>query len=185
MATNGNNMDISSQCPECKKESDYSIDLGQMLGSIVDETKNTEVEVDGAVVYVRPYRLDSQMKGNIHKFHTARMERVLNNETMGHAEREQIFNEALATASALTVSIVTENIDKVVITKDDSPIEVTNKDHILDWVKNMDTKTYNLISNHIKQLSQSSLNNTFSVVCEHCQQKYNTELELDPVSFFI
>lgn len=185
IATHGDKLDVTAKCPSCEAETDYEIPLSNMIASSKPIEEDDVVEINDKVrVYVRPYSLSSQIKGNIQKFHQMRMQLILNND-MSAEDKANLFNEALLQASTISVSLAASNILKVEITDDeDNTTEVTDDNYIMEWVENMDSVTYEKVIGRIRTLSDPRVDTGVTLTCSECSHEYNTKVELDPVNFF-
>ena len=185
IATHGDKLDVTAKCPSCEAETDYEIPLSNMIASSKPIEEDDVVEINDKVrVYVRPYSLSSQIKGNIQKFHQMRMQLILNND-MSAEDKANLFNEALLQASTISVSLAASNILKVEITDDeDNTTEVTDENYIMEWVENMDSVTYEKVIGRIRTLSDPRVDTGVTLTCSECSHEYNTKVELDPVNFF-
>lgn len=185
IATHGDKLDVTAKCPSCEAETDYEIPLSNMIASSKPIEEDDVVEINDKVrVYVRPYSLSSQIKGNIQKFHQMRMQLILNND-MSAEDKANLFNEALLQASTISVSLAASNILKVEITDDeDNTTEVTDENYIMEWVENMDSVTYERVIGRIRTLSDPRVDTGVTLTCSECSHEYNTKVELDPVNFF-
>ena len=185
IATHGDKLEVSSKCPSCKKENEYELPLTPIMASSKEIPIENVIKLkDNIKVFVRPFSLHSQIKGNIQKFHTMRMQMLLN-ENMSNKEKSDLFNDALVSASLVSVQLVSDNIIKVELPQENGETTVVeSQDHILEWVENMDSKTYDVVISKIRELSNPGLETNINITCANCDHEYKTNLELDPVSFF-
>ena len=65
IATYGQNMEVTANCPHCKNENSYDVDLVAWLGTIGNFEYHTEVNCDPLMVHVRPYSYQELSKTNI------------------------------------------------------------------------------------------------------------------------
>lgn len=177
-------VELEIECPHCKNTSTYEIDLTGIISSSkeLEDDSNIVILENGVKVYIRPYSLKSQLKANIQKFHHTRMEYLLNNSEIDSDKKIEMFSKAFKEATQLTMELVSDNILKVEI---DSETTVENPKHIREWVENMDKDTYNKITDRIKTISVSTIDNNITVFCQPCDKNFNTIIELNPVNFFI
>lgn len=177
-------LETEVECPHCKTEQIFNLDLTRLLSNFKEISENNIIELNGNTkIKIRPYSLRSQLKTNIQTFHQMRMEMVLNNnEDMSDEKKLELFNNAFAEATKLTVELVADNILSVEL--DD--LTVTDKNHIYEWVQNMDKETYKLIVQKLKDLSDSPMDKTMTVQCSksECNNTFETLIDLNPVSFF-
>lgn len=187
IATTGDNLEITSQCPHCEGTHEYAANLPQILASAQEIDSDNIVRLDdNTEVHVKPYTLESQIKTNIKQFHNYRMEQILNQgEEVSIETKTELFNAALASASQITIQLVADNIMKVVIRgEEDKKIIVDENKHIYEWVNNMSSNTYKKIIDKIKNLSDPKIKSDLTITCNGCKKNYKTNIDLDPVSFF-
>jgi hypothetical protein len=177
-------LETEVECPHCKTEQIFNLDLTMLLSTFKEISENNIIELSGnTIIKVRPYSLRSQLKTNIQTFHQIRMEMILNNnESITDDKKLELFNSAFAEATKLTVELVADNI--LAVELDD--LIVTDKEHIFEWVQNMDKQTYKTIVEKIKELSNGTMEKTTKVQCSNaeCNKVFETIIDLNPVSFF-
>lgn len=177
-------LETEVECPHCKTEQIFNLDLTMLLSSFTPvNDDNTIVLSENTKVIIRPYSLRSQLKTNIQTFHQMRMEAILNNnDSISDEKKLELFNTAFAEATKLTIELVADNIVAVELDN----VTVTEKEHIFEWVQNMDKQTYKIIVDKIKELSSNTLDKTMTVQCSNpeCNQTFETLIDLNPVSFF-
>ena len=184
IATNGVDMDVTAKCPKCKKTETYQIDLTQIMNTAQDITDENTIELeDGVIVHLNPLTLDSQIKGQIEAFYHYRMQTLINESDSESEARAKMFDQALLQAIALQVSQVADCVRAVSMPGD---VKVTDRDHIFEWVENMDSATHKKVSAAIKKLSDPRMNSEVTLQCANpeCGHTYKTNIELNPVNFF-
>ena len=177
-------LETEVECPHCKTEQIFNLDLTMLLSSFTPINEdNTVILSENTKVIIRPYSLRSQLKTNIQTFHQMRMEAILNNnDSISDEKKLELFNTAFAEATKLTIELVADNIVAVELDN----VTVTEKEHIFEWVQNMDKQTYKIIVDKIKELSSNTLDKTMTVQCSNseCNNTFETLVDLNPVSFF-
>lgn len=183
-AANNKILETEVECPHCKTEQIFNLDLSILLSSFTPINEdNTVILSENTKVIIRPYSLRSQLKTNIQTFHQMRMEAILNNnDSISDEKKLELFNTAFAEATKLTIELVADNIVAVELDN----VTVTEKEHIFEWVQNMDKQTYKIIVDKIKELSSNTLDKTMTVQCSNseCNNTFETLVDLNPVSFF-
>jgi len=101
---------------------------------------------------------------------------------MNIEEKAKQFNEILVQAITLQTGQVADCITKVVIDN----VTVTSREHIFEWVENMDSKTHSKIKGKIEELSDPRMSNKIRLKCvnETCQHEYESVVDLNPINFF-
>jgi hypothetical protein len=186
IATSGDMLEISSKCPHCEEAHDYEVNLPVIMSTAVSPDLEDFIQInENTKVYVRPYSLQSQIKSNIKQFYQYRMEATLNHEDMDTEKKAELFNNALASASAITVELCASNILKVELTDEEGKVtEVNQSKHIFEWVNNMDSATYKKIITRIRELGDAKIQNETQINCAGCEKPYKTVIDLDPITFF-
>jgi hypothetical protein len=62
--------------------------------------------------------------------------------------------------------------------------EVTNYNHIFEWVKNLDRASNERLDAELKRFGEFGITRTVKVKCDHCGEDYTSDLLFDPTSFF-
>ena len=190
IATN-KKMDLKVGCSYCSEETDYSLDLKYMLAQTEEITENNILEINEKTeIHLRPYSLESEIKTNIKKFHYKRMEYIMktyDDDQMPLDKKKELINKAFTEAADLSIELISDNIIKVILKDDNGEIvnTVTEKDYIKDWVANMDKTTHKLVSDKMEKLSKNEINKQITYVCPNCEKTNKTELEINPINFFI
>lgn len=194
-AATKNELDMSITCPSCKSENTFEFNIIDMLSKIKKQEYSNILELyDETKIHLRPYSLENLMKLKLKEFNYAKMQKhiktIVNNSNNSEEIGEQLkteFASIFHEITDLTMEIVSNCITKVEIKNDndENPLEITDYAHIKEWVKNMDNSTYKNISNRINELNNDGLDRTVNVVCPNCNHNFKTELEINPVNFFI
>lgn len=186
IASSGATMPTTVKCPECDNEAEYEIDLTSIIATAQPIEPDTLVKLDnGAIVTVHPMTLEEHSKVQMETFYQLRMQYTIENEELSVEKRTEIFNDALVSAIALQVEQVASCIKCVEFTdKDGNSAIVDNRDHIVEWTKNMDKDTHKIISDRISKLADSKMNSKINLKCGECGHEFTQEVELNPVNFF-
>ena len=96
-------------------------------------------------------------------------------------ERGAVSGEALKDITILTMEILSNTISKIVTPEG----EVTNSDHIYDFLQNADTKTYETIRDHNTKLREKSTIKPLDIKCEECGHEYKQPFTLNASDFFV
>lgn len=192
-AATKNELDMSITCPSCKNENTFEFNIIDMLSKIKKQEYSNVLELqDNTKVHLRPYSLENLMKLKLKEFNYIKMQRhiktIINNSEKADEIGEQLksdFASMFHEITNLTMEIISNCITKVEIQNDNEEItEVTDHNHIFEWVKNMDNTMYKDISNRIEELNKDGLDKSVNVLCPNCNHNFKTDLEINPVNFF-
>jgi hypothetical protein len=193
-AASNPNMELNVECPKCKTENTYNIDLLGYINTIksIPEDNTITLKDTTTVISLKPYTIKTMMKRKMQEFNFIKVEQKLKsllkstkdediNEDTLNAVKETL-DKAYNDSSRSIIEVVAESI--VCVELLDKNIKVTDKTHILDWVINMDKDVYHTIVNKISLLNENNIKKTTDVICSKCDHKYTSNLELNPVNFF-
>ena len=108
----------------------------------------------------------------------------LQNQDLDDQTRQDLFGKTFVEMAELTVDLVTNCVASVRAPGSESE-PVSDKSMIKEWLKTITSADYELIKNTVEDLSNGGINNEFNVVCESCNNRWKTEVELDITNFFV
>ncbi len=174
---------VEGKCPHCESSSMYDIDLQIVLGKIHLVTEQTEIEIDDLLIELRPNTLAAVNANNIK---TTELARMLGNmrENEGFEESlQQQYSENMAQIAAANIVLIADAIVKV---KMPDGKEVTDPQHIIDWLTNSNRKTVDALQRAQTSMNINGLPKNFDFTCasEECSKQFNTDVEFNPSFFF-
>lgn len=182
IATYGESMEFTSTCPSCSQENSYASDLRPLLDSVTtNKMYESEQAHLGLTFQFRPqqYRVINML--NLETFETNRMFSVINNSELDDNEKMERVNEIFKKMTEYTTGIVSGGIERI-ITPDGQ--EVTNTNHIDEFIKNCDRKTFKWIQDTLTELGNASALKELEIECPECSNKYSTPMTFDQANFF-
>jgi hypothetical protein len=103
------------------------------------------------------------------------------NENSTIEQKADIANRGYDQLVALSQDILASSITVVRLP---DGVEVTNFNHIYEWVKNLDRASNERLDEEIKAFGKYGITRTLEVTCDHCKNKFTTDMLFDPTSFF-
>lgn len=178
-ATNGNLLDVDSVCPSCNEESSYNINLIGLLSKLsINEYENT-VSLNEIVVKFNPLAYQTVNNINLAQFEIEKNIRKLDNIT-NDEERLQYSSDMMKKLNDLSMVLITESIESI-----STPTAiVTEKEYIMDYLKNCDKNSFNTLKSHAVKLREASQLKPLEVKCIHCTHEYEQTLTLNVSDFF-
>lgn len=178
-ATNGNEMEVESTCPSCKEEGKYNINLVGLLTGLAPGKYEEKFTLGDLEFSFKPldYRKTNEVS-NI-QFEIDKALTMLQSE-QDQAKRDVITSETMAKLNTMGMNLLCEAIDSI---KTPASI-VTEKQYILDYLKNCDKNSYEMLRNHAIKLRQGSELKPLKVTCVNCQHNYEQVLAINPSDFF-
>ena len=191
-ATYGQDLPITSDCPECKHNNESNVNIEAILETVEELEDEYIVSLDnGLTVYIRPYTYkDSQMAALQAFRETTELNRLTSDETAENRiddfEKLKVFNKSFQAMADLNIVILANSIVKVIIpgTEDEEPNEVTNKKHILAWVQGIGKQEADLIMDEANSVNEKGIAREWELECPECKHSYKQKIEFNPASFF-
>ena len=181
IATYGHDMDISTQCPSCNNEADYSVDLRRVLDRLETTDYSLPLKINGLEVFLRPMTYRQINANSMTQFEDQKTLQMLQNGDTSDEEKLVRLNEVLKKITSMTTQALSQSI-MLVKTPDGS--SVTEAAHITEWLANCDRNTFNEIREHIIAAKQKSELQPLDMTCQNCQHKYRQAYTLDMSNFF-
>lgn len=147
IATYGEELEITSRVPKIGDERTYSVDLRKILNKLVTVEYNDTVKLQEMIVRIRPLTYREFTATSIKTFEEQRIFKIVNDESIPDEEKLIKFNESFKKLTNITIDTLNYCIDKIVI--DDN--EVTNRQHIKEFVDNADKNFYTFITEHLNE----------------------------------
>ena len=182
-------IDVESQCEKCGEQGTYAINLQVLLQSLGAGDYKTPLRINELEIYFAPLKYKEMNEAGLKQFEIQAKYKNLST-IEDQQERTLVSAEALKDITVLTMEILSQTILKIVTPEG----EVTDTDHIHDFLKNADTKTYETIRDHNTQLREKSTIKPLSIVCtagaddpskEECGHEYQQPFTLNASDFFV
>jgi len=180
IATYGDNMEITSDCPSCKSENAYDINLSNWLEKFVNFEYRELINHEELKLYVRPYNYQEVTKNTIKTFEQQRIFSIVNDENISDEEKIDKFSKSFVKLTELTVDIVAGCISKI-----ETPTGSTDdREFIMEFINNCPKDIFDKISQHISEIKETIELKPQDVVCTHCNTEYILPITMDQSNFF-
>jgi hypothetical protein len=182
IASYGNSMEFSSQCPHCGEESDYEIDLSIVLDNITAPDYNDKVKLDGLTIKLKPQSYENLNKSNMISFEEQQILRTLGEmQETDRTEAQHRFNQHLNNLISMQIDSLTASTDYIEL---ESETRVTQSEFIDEFYKNCDNKVINSIKEKLQNFVDTSKIKPVPVNCHACDGQFNVAIEFEWSSFF-
>jgi hypothetical protein len=178
-ASGQENLEIESSCPECENSSIFSIDLSPLIASIKAANYDEELEAGEISIKFRPLTYKEMSDAALIQFDLQRKFIEIEN-TEDPKEREVLGKNALETVTLVTMQVLSSAIAHIKIPN----AIVTEKDYILDYLKNCDKNLFAKIRDHNGELRKETELKPLELTCTECEHKYSQKFTVDPTDFF-
>jgi hypothetical protein len=178
-ATNGNSMDITTICPECKEVADYGVSLVGLLTGLTASDYNEVLQVNELEVKFRPLTYREMNQAALGQFDAQRTFQSIEYEEDIEV-RNKKTQEAVRTITELTMKILAQAIEYIKT----PTVTVTEYDYLLDFLTQCDKNMYVTLRDHNTKMRESSQIKPLKLKCIHCQHDYEQIFTLNTSDFF-
>ena len=181
IATYGEKMNVPLVIKEF--EADYSLDLRMLLDQL-----NSQIIWDPIVpisddltLYVKPINYRVMSSSAIQTFETQKLIQLAANDSIPDEQKLETFKDSFAKLNQLTVGVINNSVYQV----DSSAGQVTNSQHIQEFMNNVDKSTFGKVKDHIDRLREINSIKPLSipVTDEMRAQGVETDTIEYPISF--
>lgn len=180
MATYGNKMSVSGKCPSCEANSDYEIDLQNLITHFGTIDFKDHINVKGFNFDLRPltYREYTQLQKQSFVFQRQVVQQIpkIEDEDARSVELQKIYDQL----ADLRIMSVLQTVVRIEINGE----EETDINEIVDFIENNDKDYFNKITSLSDKNRESWNVPPVDVACNECNEKYKLSLDLDYSSFF-
>lgn len=187
-ATNRGKFEISRTCTECGHDNTFDVICTNLLnGMTYVEDSDTQIEIDGQlVVHFKPYSYDARTT----MIHRQLMEqRTIDEINKGEDEDTAVTMDRVAKLAdsvermaKLTFSMIADAITSIEMLHEG--IRVSDRDHINEWLNNIDRSTANAVTQAVEALNQIGPPRSIRASCQACSHEWDEPLAYDPTLFF-
>jgi hypothetical protein len=178
-ATNGNMLDVDSTCPSCSESASYNVNLIGLLSKLNVGEYTASITLNEITVKFNPLAYKTVNRINLSQFEIEKNIRKMDS-IISDEERLNYSSEMMKKLNDLSMVLVCESIESI-----STPVAmVTEKEYILDFLKNCDKNTFNELKNHAVKLREGAQLKPLPVKCIHCQHDYEQTLTLNVSDFF-
>jgi len=180
IATYGHEMEINSQCPECQSDEPRTLDLRQVMDSLQAPSYDEPITKGDLQIFIQPLTYQQLNKNNAIQFEEQKLIQLLPDTDMEENEKISKMTEATNKITSMTLAALANSI-AAIVTPDGT---VTEKEHILEFLKNTDRGMFDTIRSKIVDLKSLSEVQPLEIECSSCQHKYKQGFTLDMTNFF-
>jgi hypothetical protein len=180
IATYGEKMEVSTNCPSCNAENDYEINLNSWLEKLNAFQFESKVAIDPLTVYVRPYTYLEMTQTSLKSLEQQRIFGVINDETLSDEEKLDKFGKSFSKLTELTVDVIAQCVVQI-----ETPDGIeTDIAEIKNFIHNAPKEIFNAISNHVQALKSKIDIPAQEVKCTNCETEFLMPVTMDQSNFF-
>lgn len=188
LATYGEMMETPVKIGDIDLE--YQIDLRIVMDQLQQQIKWEPVVSisDDLTVFVKPLTYKNISQAAIAAFETEKIMNVVNDKDMTDEQKISLFKESFNKMTNVTLGTIIDSIDRI----DSAHGSTDDKNHIKEFVDNIDKEIYDKIENHLKILRENNNVKPMKVaVTEEMKEKgyigdtIDIPITFDPSTFFV
>ena len=186
-ATNNGKFEIERKCEACGHENNFEVQCNHLLDNMtyVDDT-DTFVMIDGDLrVHIRPYDFEmrtiliqKQMEEQRTLSAIEKDENIVDD-----MQRADLLARSIEKLTHLTFRLVANSITAIEMLGQEQ-IMVTDKDHIAEWLTNINKSTADAVIEAVNTLNQIGPPKETGAQCVNCGKTWTEKLQFDPALFF-
>lgn len=180
IATNGEEMDVDTVCPNCKETMRYGIKLSKLLSEITISDYSQELPLGDLAIKFCHLTYQDNNNNSAEQFEIQRGLAQLDGLIDGDA-KNKAASDLLKRMNVLTQKILARNIEYIRTPE----TTVTDQAFIHDFLQNCDKKIYNIIRDNSIKLRDESTSKPLRFTCIKCQHNYQQKVEFNITDFFV
>lgn len=184
IASQGRMLELPCECPSCKAENNYQVDLSTILETqqLMDEVEPLNFN-DELLIYLRPFNFEQRNLTLLNEIQESQAVQLLNqNESMDQTLKLKELGKHVSSMADRTFEIVAKSITHIKILKTNQIVD--DPTHILEFIKGVSSDQANTILTAIKDLNKQGIDTSCKFVCQACSHTWDQNIDFDPASFF-
>ena len=178
-ASQGNELEIETECPKCEEVSKYGVNLVGILSTLKSSDYSKELRIGDLSIKFRPLIYREMNEASLSQFEVQKM--FANLETVqDDDERNKISQNAIKTITEVTMKILARTMEYVKTPNG----SVTEYEFIIDFLQNCDKNTYVAIRDYHTELKTSSELKPLNIKCVACGNDYKQPFVVNASNFF-
>lgn len=180
IATYGDTMEITAECPKCKESNDYDLQLVSHLERLHNFEYQREIVIDPLIIIIKPYNYKEVTQSTIKAAEQEKIFDVINNNDLSDEEKLAQFGDSFIKLTGMTIDLIANAIEKIITPED----EVTDRKFINEFISNSPKEVFDKIKNHIDGISEQLEFKSKNVKCAECGFEFSTVITMDKSNFF-
>jgi hypothetical protein len=180
IASYGHSMELTTKCPSCEHEGEYSADLRTVLDTLKSGEFHQSIKHKDLEIHFHPMNYRQQNETNHLQFEQQKNIQIIQQSDLTDDQKIEELNKSLKKITELTIDALKWSIASIRTPQ----ALVTEPEYIHEFLTNCDRKLFTQIKDHIIQLRDASEIKPLLIECSECHTKYQQMISLDQSSFF-
>ena len=179
-ASVGDTMEFESECPNCKEETKFDVNLPGLLLNFKPKDYDQPLEIGDITIKFKPL---SYREVNVANLAQVEIQKLLSNvlNLSDESARNEQSKAALERINQMSFEVIGSTIEFVKI----PGATVFEHDFIVEFLKNCNNQIFNQIKDHSIALKESTENKPLHITCPHCQHEYDQGFSVNVTDFFV
>ena len=181
IATYGHELDVTSECPACTEENSYGVDLRLIMDGIATPNYQDSMKIGDLEVFFCPMNYKQMNDNSMQQFEDQKAMQILQASDSDDNAKLKQLGEVLKKITTVTTKALAQNIALVKTPQ----AQVTDPNHIKEWLANCDRNMFNKIRDYIIDNKRLSELPALDIKCADCGHDYKQPFTLDMSNFFV
>lgn len=179
IATFGNVLELTHNCPKCGTQNEYDADLGTVVDHFSNCKFNNTLETSGLIIKLQPLTYRQSTNFSLENF---KLQQRLAGANLDTDEHKQIVKQLFLELGKLQTDIFSASIESI----DTGTVVVTEQQFIREWIENCDRDIINVIRIRFNENKDVWKIPDIKVVCSNqsCGHQSELSIDLDQTTFF-
>lgn len=181
IASYGQVMPISSQCPYCQEEHDFDINLTNLITQVKCPNFDTPIDYDDLKIKLKPQQYLMINQNSVANFEEQRIIQTLNATDIDDEVKTAKLAASLRNLLDASIEQLVNSTDYI-LTEDGTKVQEC--EYLTEFYKNADSKVTRVIEKRLADIAIEGALPMTHLGCSACGKEYDTPLEFDYARFF-
>jgi hypothetical protein len=181
IASYGANMEVDTNCPECKTENNNQLDLTYILGNIKPPSYVDPVDVDQLRIKLKPQEFIGINRQNIISYEEQRMVQALADIDSDTEAKASILSQSMSKLVDVGLDVVTASTEYIEL---EDGTQVTQQTYIREFYQHANGAVIRKIQDTLAKRNAEAAIKNQKVKCSNCELEYQVPLAFDYSNFF-
>jgi hypothetical protein len=186
-ATNNGKFDIERKCEACSTENTFEVNCGRLIDmtTYVEDSDTVVMIGDDLKVKIKPYTYEMRTMMIQKQLEEQRVLSSIEKDDniTDDMQRADILARSIEKLTVVTFNLVAQSITSIELLGQDATT-VTNKEHIVEWLSNIDKSTADAVIEAVNDLNAIGPPKETDAQCKNCGHQWKEKLSFDPALFF-
>jgi len=181
IASYGNTMSFTSQCPKCSTIHDYGLDLQQTLSRIRMPDYHIPANVEGLKIKLYPQPYFATNQSNQIQFEQQKLIQAIQDTELSDEIRSVEIKKHMEKIVELGILNLTNSTEYIEMP---DGTRVDNKEHLIEFYSNCSSSISKQVNEHLVEFNRVGAVPSLPVNCTECNHPFEIEITFDFASFF-